>query len=531
MHRQRCHPCRPAWCAGAVLGAPPCRWTGRGPGRGWGSAAAAPAPCPPSGRRVCRANGLLPATPCWQTARPVCPASGSQVRREQAAGAPGGLSSPHGNCLSQDSGSGATSLNPGVRQARSVRHGPGPRRSVGGRGYRRRGCWSPQSSAQDVTQNTAGDSDPAGLAAVSAQCPGDPPHPLLAGRAACTSHWALVPAAPAPRCFQLRCWGLAESRGRGGVLRCSSLSWPPAAVQGVQRLPPCASGDLPLRASPDPGARTGAQPRPAPGTHEIRTMVSCLGEATNVGVTAQCPGHPDLRPEWHSAPHCLPAVPALGLCTCWAWQQGWPGQASARGALAREQAAGRAPPLVQRHPAPTFISALGVPNTPLPVHTGVLASRLPSAQVTRSQLLLAEEPGRYSTCSAPRLPPPRGAPGSEPCARSCWGWAAGHSVLPDALAKTWEPSRCWPRRHTRPPSVQAGLWGPVTCLPRGGSGKQGEAPAHGPLCVVTPSLLGQLSSRMEPSEWALVGPGREALGVGTLPSVHLENRPALCGVE
>lgn len=202
-----------------------------------------------------------------------------------------------------------------------------------------------------------------------------------------------------------------------------------------------------------------------------------------------------------------------------------------QGSLSTEQAAGRAPPLVQRHPAPTFISALGVPNTPLPVHTGVLASRLPSAQVTRSQLLLAEEPGRYSTCSAPRLPPPRGAPGSEPCARSCWGWAAGHSVLPDALAKTWEPSRCWPRRHTRPPSVQAGLWGPVTCLPRGGSGKQGEAPAHGPLCVVTPSLLGQLSSRMEPSEWALVGPGREALGVGTLPSVHLENRPALCGVE
>lgn len=47
----------------------------------------------------------------------------------------------------------------------------------------------------------------------------------------------------------------------------------------------------------------------------------------------------------------------------------------------------------------------------------------------------------------------------------------------------------------------------------------------------TSSLLGQLSSRMEPSEWALVGPGREALGVGTLPSVHLENRPALCGVE
>lgn len=469
MHRQRCHPCHPAWCAGAVLGAPPCRWTGAAQAEGGGLLRPPPPPVLPPGavfaeQTACclrHRAGRLHGQCVWLPGRRF---GGS---RQQ--GLPGAcprhtrrsLAMPRGNCLSQDSGSGATSLNPGVRQARSVRHGLGPRRSVGGRGYRRRGCWSPQSSAQDVTQNTAGDSDPAGLAAVSAQGPGDPPtRSWRGGRPAPpTGPWCRQPPPPrgphpAPRCFQLRCWGLAESRGRGGVLRCSSLSWPPAAVQGVQRLPPCASGDLPLRASPDPGARTGAQPRPAPGTHEIRTMVSCLGEATNVGVTAQCPGHPDLRPEWHSAPHCLPAVPALGLCTCWAWQQGWPGQASARGALAREQASGRTPPLVQRHPAPTFISALGVPlNTPLPVHTGVLASRLPSAQVTRSQLLLAEEPGRYSTCSAPRLPLPRGAPGSEPCARSCWGWAAGHSVLPDALAKTWEPSRCWPRRHTRPPSV------------------------------------------------------------------------------
>lgn len=275
MHRQRCHPCRPAWCAGAVLGAPPCRWTGRGPGRGWGSAAAAPAPCPPSGRRVCRANGLLPATPCWQTARPVCPASGSQVRREQAAGAPGGLSSPHGNCLSQDSGSGATSLNPGVRQARSVRHGPGPCRSVGGRGYRRRGCWSPQSSAQDVTQNTAGDSDPAGLAAVSAQCPGDPPHPLLAGRAACTSHWALVPAAPAPPGPAPPPRG-AFSSGAGvsqspaaGVASCAaapSRGHPRQcrASRGFHRAPPgtCPSGRV---------QTLEPAPEPSPGLHQAHT--------------------------------------------------------------------------------------------------------------------------------------------------------------------------------------------------------------------------------------------------------------------
>lgn len=196
---------------------------------------------------------------------------------------------------------------------------------------------------------------------MSAQCPGDPHSPLLLA-GTCTSHTGpccLQPPSP-PRvhpgpwlwwrpALQLP---LVATRGNAGHPVASTVSL----------------SDPPLRASPDPAAPTGAQPRPARGTHEIRT-VSCLGEVTNVGVTARGPVYPDLRPERGAQRPRRPPVGRIcsgalrllglvggavsgaggrvggGVCACACVVCAWPGQASARGAQAQRATVRQGSPL------------------------------------------------------------------------------------------------------------------------------------------------------------------------------------------
>lgn len=253
---------------GQALGAPPCRWTGGAQGEGGGLRCSRPRP--PSSRG---APCLFPATPVPADDSASVRLLGPRLGGRRQAGLPGpvpgnlescpvlatrvGLATPRENCPSQDSGSGATGLNPGACRARWVRTGRGPfaARSRGGvprgaGGVRRALCRMGRGTPL-ATQRLL-------------RAPG-PPHPLpLAGSAACTARTG--PCAPRthPAVLRLGRWGLAVSRGCGGACAAAPSRGHPRrcrASGGFHRQPPGSrpSGRVQTLAPP---------PEPSPSPHE-----------------------------------------------------------------------------------------------------------------------------------------------------------------------------------------------------------------------------------------------------------------------